>query len=99
MNIYVGNLSYNVTEDALRAMFEKFGGVNSAKLSTDRDTGHSKGFGFVEMETNADGHKAIENLNGSDSDGRALKVNVAKPREQGRGGNRGRFGGGGRNRY
>ncbi len=99
MNIYVGNLSYNVTEDALRTMFEKFGGVNSAKLITDRDTGHSKGFGFVEMETNADGHKAIENLNGSDSDGRALKVNVAKPREQGRGGNRGRFGGGGRNRY
>ncbi len=91
MNIYVGNLSYNVTEDSLRSMFETFGGVVSAKLIMDRDTGQSKGFGFVEMENNADGHKAIDSLNGSDNDGRALRVNVAKPREQS---NRGR-----RNRY
>ena len=91
MNIYVGNLSYNVTEDSLRSMFETFGGVVSAKLIMDRDTGQSKGFGFVEMENNADGHKAIDSLIGSDIDGRALRVNVAKPREQG---NRGR-----RNRY
>ena len=91
MNIYVGNLSYNVTEDSLRSMFETFGSVVSAKLIMDRDTGQSKGFGFVEMENNADGHKAIEGLNEKDNDGRSLRVNVAKPREQG---NRGR-----RNRY
>jgi RNA recognition motif-containing protein len=78
MNIYVGNLSYNVTEDSLRSMFEAFGGVVSAKLIMDRDTGQSKGFGFVD-------------LNGNDNDGRALKVNVAKPREQGNKGRRNRY--------
>ena len=91
MNIYVGNLSYNVTEDSLRSMFETFGGVVSAKLIMDRDTGQSKGFGFVEMENNADGHKAIDSLNGSANDGRALRVNVAKPREQGNKGRRNRY--------
>ena len=91
MNIYVGNLSYNVTEDSLRSMFETFGGVVSAKLIMDRDTGQSKGFGFVEMENNSDGHKAIEGLNGKDNDGRDLRVNVAKPREQGNKGRRNRY--------
>ena len=91
MNIYVGNLSYNVTEDSLRSMFETFGSVVSAKLIMDRDTGQSKGFGFVEMENNSDGHKAIEGLNGSDNDGRDLRVNVAKPREQGNKGRRNRY--------
>ena len=88
MNIYVGNLSYNVTEDSLRSMFETFGSVVSAKLIMDRDTGQSKGFGFVEMENNSDGHKAIEGLNVDDNDGRDLRVNVAKPREQGNKGRR-----------
>ena len=91
MNVYVGNLSYNITEDSLRSMFEAYGGVVSAKLIMDRDTGQSKGFGFVEMENNADGHKAIEDLNGTDNGGRALKVNVAKPREQGNKGRRNRY--------
>jgi len=91
MNIYVGNLSYNVTEDSLRSMFETFGSVVSAKLIMDRDTGQSKGFGFVEMENNADGHKAIDSLNEKDNDGRALRVNVAKPREQGNKGRRNRY--------
>lgn len=91
MNIYVGNLSYNVTEDSLRSMFEVFGSVVSAKLIMDRETGRSKGFGFVEMEINSDGHRAIESLNGNDSDGRTLRVNVAKPKEQGNKGRRNRY--------
>ena len=91
MNIYVGNLSYNVTEDSLRSMFEAFGGVVSAKLIMDRDTGQSKGFGFVEMENNADGHKATEDVNGNDNDGPAPKASVAKPREHGNKGRRNRY--------
>ena len=91
MNIYVGNLSYNVSEDSLRSMFAAFGSVVSAKLIMDRETGQSKGFGFVEMENNSDGHKAIESLNGSDSEGRTLRVNVAKPKEHGNKGRRNRY--------
>ena len=104
MKLYVGNLSYSVNDDTLRALFEPFGAVESARVISDRDTGSSKGFGFVEM-SNADGQKAMGALNGKDVDGRALKVNEARPQEPrsgGGGGGRGGYGGGGgggRGRY
>lgn len=79
-NIYVGNLSYNSTEDTLRAAFEEYGTVHSARVITDRETGRSRGFGFVEMDNDA-ADAAIEALNGADLDGRALRVNEARPRE------------------
>ena len=79
-NIYVGNLSFNVTEDMLRQLFEKHGAVKSARVTTDRETGRSRGFGFVEME-DADASKAIAALNGTEMDGKALTVNEARPRE------------------
>jgi RNA recognition motif-containing protein len=82
MNIYVGNLSYNVDDNGLKDAFEKFGEVKSAKVITDRETGRSKGFGFVEMMTEVSGSQAIEELNGSELDGRTLRVNEARPREQ-----------------
>ena len=80
--IYVGNLSYNTYEDGLRAHFQGFGTVVSAKIITDRDTGQSKGFGFVEMGSDDEARAAISALNGQELDGRALKVNEAmdKPR-------------------
>ena len=80
--IYVGNLSYNTYEDSLRALFQTFGTVVSAKIITDRDSGQSKGFGFVEMGSDDEARAAISALNGQDLDGRALKVNEAmdKPR-------------------
>ena len=80
--IYVGNLSYNTYEDGLRAHFQSFGTVVSAKIITDRDTGQSKGFGFVEMGSDDEARAAISALNGQELDGRALKVNEAmdKPR-------------------
>ena len=90
MNIYVGNLSYNTTEDELRTLFAEFGSVDSAKLIMDRDSGQSKGFGFIEMSDNSGGQQAIEGLNGRDINGRVLTVNKAKPREE-----RPRGGGGG----
>ena len=101
MNMYVGNLSYSVTEDELRSMFVEYGDVVSAKLIMDRETGRSKGFGFVEMSNNSDAQKAMEDLNGRTLDGRALTVNQARPREdRSRSGGRGGYGGGGgRNRY
>ena len=77
MNIYVGNLPYNVTEDDLRALFAEFGDVSSAKLIIDRDTGQSKGFGFVEMSDEGAGQKAIDEVNGREVSGRSLKVNQA----------------------
>ena len=80
MNIYIGNLPYSTTEDDLRQMFAEYGSVTSANIIKDRDTGNSKGFGFVEMESQADGEKAIENLNGSSISGRNIKVNEARPR-------------------
>ena len=82
MNIYVGNLPYSTSEDDLRQMFGEYGPVKSANVIKDRDTGNSKGFGFVEMENKADGEKAIQNLNGSSVDGRNIKVNEARPREE-----------------
>jgi len=100
MNIYVGNLSYNLTEDDLRALFAEFGDVTSAKLIMDRYTGQSKGFGFVEMSDDGAAQKAIDELNGRDVSGRSLTVNKARPREERPrgGGGRGGYGGGG-NRY
>ncbi len=80
MNIYAGNLSYNTDDDALNDAFSEFGEVQSAKVIMDRDSGRSKGFGFVEMTLDDDGKKAIEALDGTDLDGRTIKVNEARPR-------------------
>ncbi|MFH1983378.1 MAG: RNA-binding protein [Pseudomonadota bacterium] len=96
MKIYAGNLSYEVTSDDLRAAFEPFGQVESVNIITDRGTGQSKGFGFVEMEARGEALAAIEALNGTELKGRAIKVNEAKPRTENRGGGRGPGGGGGR---
>lgn len=80
--IYVGNLSFNVLEENLRDAFMKFGTVASCKVIVDRDTGRSKGFGFVEMDTAQEAQDAIANLDGQDLDGRNMKVNEAKPQEK-----------------
>ena len=101
MNIYVGNLSYQSTEDELRDLFAEFGDVVSAKLIVDRFTGQSKGFGFVEMSNNSEAQKAMDELNGRDVNGRSITVNQARPRQErsrGGGGGGGRGYGGG-NRY
>ncbi len=96
MNIYVGNLPYSMDDFSLRALFEQYGEVKSANVILDRETGRSRGFGFVEMDDNAAGNTAIEALNGHAVDGRDLKVNEARPRESRGGGGGGRgFGGGG----
>jgi cold-inducible RNA-binding protein len=98
MKLYVGNLAYSVNDTTLRSLFEPFGNVESARVISDRDTGSSKGFGFVEM-ADADAQKAMGSLNGREVDGRALRVNEARPQEnRGGGGGRGGYGGG-RNRY
>lgn len=82
MNIYVGNLSYQMTEEELKATFAPYGAVKSAKIVTDRDNNNrSKGFGFVEMESQSEGNAAIEQLNGKEVGGRELRVNEARPRE------------------
>ena len=96
--LYVGNLSYNTTGSDLEQMFSQHGTVTSAQIISDRDTGRSKGFGFVEMGTDEEAQAAIAALNGQESDGRALTVNEAKPREErprGGGGGGGYGGGGG----
>ncbi len=82
MNIYVGNAPYSLDESALEQLFAEFGAVSSAKIITDRDTGRSKGFGFVEMPTQVEGEEAIKNLDGKEIGGRNIKVNEARPREQ-----------------
>lgn len=82
MNIYVGNLSYGLNDNDLQQLFSEYGSVNSAKIIQDRDTGRSKGFGFVEMANAEDGQKAIEGLNGHSIEGRNLTVNEARPREE-----------------
>ncbi|WP_303850393.1 RNA-binding protein [Seleniivibrio woodruffii] len=92
MNIYVGNLSYGTTEDDLVSLFSGVGSVDSARIISDRETGRSKGFGFVEMGDSNEGKAAIEKFNGTELDNRNITVNEAKPREEG--GNRGGFGGG-----
>lgn len=92
MNIYVGNLPYQTTQDDLRASFEQFGAVESVNIIQDRETGRSKGFGFVVMPDNAAAQKAIDSLNDKDLGGRKMKVNEARPRAEG--GSGGGFGGG-----
>lgn len=85
MNIFVGNLSYNTTEESLKQAFEPFGQVQSAKVISDRETGRSRGFGFVEMSNEDEARKAIAGLDGKPLDGREVKVNEARPREGGPG--------------
>jgi cold-inducible RNA-binding protein len=87
-NIFVGNLSFGATEDALRSLFEAYGAVDRVSVVTDRETGRARGFGFVEMSNDGEGQKAIATLNGRELDGRALNINEAKAKE-GRGGNGG----------
>ena len=99
--LYVGNLSYNVRDEDLQQAFAQYGTVSSAKVMMDRDTGRSKGFGFVEMGSDPEAQAAINGMNGQALDGRAIVVNEARPREErpggfgGGGGSRGGFGGGG----
>lgn len=103
-NIFVGNLDFNVSEDELRNLFATYGQVDRVSILTDRETGRSRGFGFVEMVNAEEGDKAIAELNGTQLGGRKLNVNEARPKADragmGGGGGRGRErSGGGRNRY
>jgi cold-inducible RNA-binding protein len=100
MKLYVGNLSFQTTSEELQQLFAQAGTVESASVVEDRDTGRSRGFGFVEMASKEEGEKAIEQFNGTDMNGRNLTVNEARPREDrgnrgGGGGGRGGYGGGG----
>ena len=98
--LYVGNLSYTVDSNQLTSLFAEFGTVDSANVIMDRDTGRSKGFGFVEMSTDSEATASIAKLNGMDVGGRAINVSEAKPQEKRTGGgSRGGFGGGGGSRY
>ncbi len=97
MKLYVGNLSFQTSSEELQQLFSQAGTVESASVVEDRDTGRSRGFGFVEMASKEDGEKAIEQFNGTDLNGRNLTVNEARPREDR--GNRGGGGGGGRGGY
>jgi len=101
MNIYVGNLSYNADEQSLGDYFAEYGEVSNVRIMTDRETGRPRGFAFVEMPNNEEAQKAITALNGQEFMGRQLNVNEARPREDRgpRGGGRGGYGGGGRDRY
>ena len=96
MNIYVGNIAPEVTEEDLSEAFREFGEVDTARVITDRYSGHSRGFGFVEMQSRTEAQAAIEGLNGKELKGRSIVVNEARPREQGGGGRPGGGGGGGR---
>ncbi len=93
--LYVGNLTYKVSSSELEQLFSQFGTVQSAQVITDRDTGRSKGFGFVEMDTDAEAQEAIRGLHDQDHNGRRLTVNEARPREPRAGGGGGYGGGGG----
>ncbi len=95
--IFVGNLEFGATEDTVRALFETYGMVDSVRIMTDRDTGRSRGFAFVDMGDSAEAERAITGLNGRELGGRTLNVNEARPKPEGFGGPRG-FGGGGFNR-
>jgi len=95
MKLYVGNLSYSTGESDLRELFAAYGAVESVAVITDRDSGRSKGFGFVEFANDAEGNAAIAGLNGKEVGGRALTVSQARPKTEGGGGGRGGFGGGG----
>ncbi len=102
-NIFVGNLSFNSSEEAVRGLFENFGTVDRVSIITDRDTGRSRGFAFVEMANDDEAERAINALNGTDFGGRKINVNEARPREERGGygggrGDRGGYGGGGRRR-
>jgi RNA recognition motif-containing protein len=97
--LYVGNLSYNVSEDDLRQLFSQAGEIKEIALIVDRDTRRSKGFGFVEMTTQADAQKAIEMFNDFELDGRRINVSMARPREERGGGFRGGRGGGNRGNF
>ena len=101
MNIYVSNLHFSTKSERLQDLFAGFGEVDSAKVLTDRDSGRSRGFGFVEMPNDAEGQKAIDELNGTDFEGKTITVNVARPKtERSNGGGYGNRGGGyNRNRY
>lgn len=99
MRIFVGNISYKSTEESLRAAFAAHGEVTNASILVDRETGRSRGFGFVEMPNEDEGRAAIAALNGSELDGRAMTVNEARPREGGGGGGGYGGGGGGRGGY
>ncbi len=88
MNIYIGNLPYSITEDELRDLFAAHGEVSSANIIMDRDSGRSKGFGFVEMPDKTSGEAAIEAINQTDVQGRSVRVNEARPRNDNRGGGR-----------
>jgi cold-inducible RNA-binding protein len=95
-NIYIGNLPWTTTQDDLYTLFQPYGTVSRAQVIMDRETGRSRGFGFVEMASEEEANKAIEALNNADFSGRPLTVNIAKPREAGGGGGgRGGYGGGG----
>ena len=94
MKLYVGNLSFSTSEQGLTELFSEIGPVSSANIIEDRETGRSRGFGFVEMTNQQDGENAIAQLNGKEVDGRQLKVNEAKPQND-RGGSGGGYGGGG----
>ena len=89
MNIYVGNLSFNTAEENLRQAFEAYGEVSKVNIITDRDSGQSRGFGFVEMPSKGEAEAAMTGLNGQELDGQALNVNEARPRTESGGGNRG----------
>jgi RNA recognition motif-containing protein len=93
--LYVGNLAYSVRDENLQQKFAEFGTVTSAKVMMDRETGRSKGFGFVEMGSPAEAQASIRGLNGQSLDGRAIVVNEARPKEAGSGGGGGGYGGGG----
>ncbi len=95
-NIYVGNLTFGATDESVRTLFEAHGTVGRVNIVTDRDTGQPRGFGFVEMNNDGEGEKAIAALNGADFDGRALSVNEARPKTERSGGG---GGGAGRKRY
>ncbi len=99
--LYVGNLPYSANDAILRQKFEEVGTVDSSKVITDRETGRSKGFGFIEMSTDEEAEEAISKFHGQEFDGRPMTVSEAKPMtpNDNRGGSRGGFGGGGRNRY
>lgn len=102
MNIYVSNLSYGTKSDSLQNLFSEYGEVSSARIITDRETGRSRGFGFVDMPNDEEGQKAIDELNGVEFEGKEISVTVARPREERPagagfgGGSRGGFGGGNR---
>jgi len=98
-NIFVGNLSFGATEDAVRSLFEAYGTVDRVNVVTDRETGRARGFGFVEMSVNAEAERAIAGLNGKELDGRSLNVNEARPKEDRGGGGGGYRGNGGGKRW